>query len=466
MNRNTQIAAAVAAILGSAGTQMASAAATNPPTISQAASATVQLYVAGSSAAKNAVVAALQGGMCNGSSNALTISSTSNKNFLAVSCAPASGTAGADGNTYFTVYYRTEGGSVVGALPIANNDQIKQLDLTGVSGCAANTCTPTVSGTSSANGIDDSFGGPVVNKDVQLGIMDVEPGALTGNNYPTPYLTSAWGPVNQGGLVALNGSATQLFGEVYGIFVNTGTSAVFTENGSAVSASNPLQLSQQTLAQLLTKGITNWSKVVDVYGKPVTTTSLAVNIVNREKGSGSRAATDLLIAGDVCQSGGKTLAESKSTNVDYFATGDVLAAANSVAGSITYATIENIGANANLTIVALNGINPSSNNGNLAAATGQYPFWVEATVLQNSNVSYTSAQTALITFLTSSMQAIASAPHLADVVAIPGLQGNTSSVNTAGTANTTTVSGLGTATIYVNPFTRSGVTCNLPVSTL
>jgi hypothetical protein len=418
----------------------------------------VTLNIAGSSAAQKAIIGSLQAELCGGASNALTFSSTNNKNFLAVSCTPASGTAGADGATYYTVYYRAEGGSVVGALPIVNNVNVNFLDLNSISAsstCASSgttACTPTIAGSSSANGIDDSFQGALAKGPVQLGILDVEPAALVGNNYPTPYSTSVWGAANPSGLTTLSSSAAGLFGEVYGIFVNTGTNAIF---------SPPLSLSTQTVEQLLTKSITNWSLVTDVNGNVVTSSSQAVTIVNREAGSGSRTATDLLIAGDVCQSQGKHLVETKSTNVDYFATGDVLNAANSVAGAITYATIDNIGGSqTNLTPVSLNGVVPS----NLAAASGQYPFWVEATFVTNANagVTLSALQSSLLSYVTTTLQSINTAPHLLDVLAIPGVAGNTANKATAGTANTTTISGLGTNTIYVNPFTRSQVTCNLP----
>jgi hypothetical protein len=448
MNRNTRIAAAVAAILGTtAGTGTVLAA----PTLQQAQQAPVTLYIAGSSAAKNAVIAGLQADLCGGASNALTFSSTSNGNFFAVSCVPASGVGGGDGSTVFTVYYRDEGGSVVGALPIVNSVAINQLDLSQVTSCGSSTaCTVTVVGGSSTNGTDDSFAGPLTKQFVQLGIMDVEPSALaTANNYPTPYSTTVWGAKNPNGLVTLNGSASPLFGEVYAVFVNN-------KSAPAGGGTNPLpstlMLSQQMLQQLLTRSVTNWNVVQDIAGNPVTSTSLAVTVVNREQGSGSRTATDLLLAGDTCQTQGKNLIGSTG----YFATSDVLNAANSVAGAITYATIDQSASN--MSQVALNGITPT----NLAAASGQYPFWVEATVVKNPNITFSPTQNALISFFTSAMQAVATAPHVADVLAIPGIAGNTASVSTGSNGNTTTVPGLGTATIYVNPFSRGKVTCNLP----
>lgn len=448
MNRNAKIAAAIAAILGTvAGTDSALAQVSNPPSLANATSAGVTLYVAGSSAAKNAVLGALQADVCGGASNALTFTSTSNGNFFAVSCAPASGKAGADGNTYYTIYYRDEGGSVVGALPIVNNVNINQLDLTQITSCVSSTvCNPTVTGGSTANGVDDSFTGPLTKQPVQLGILDVEPAALaTSKNYPNGYSTTVWGPKNPAGLVSLNGKAAALFDEVYGIFVNTkSTGANFTES--------PLALSKQMVEQILTQNITDWSKVTDVSGNPVTSGSLAITVVNREPGSGSRAATDLLIAGDTCEAQGKNLLGTTG----YFSTGDVLGAANSVAGAITYATIDQSASN--MTQVSLNGTVP----GNLAAATGQYDFWVEATVVTNPNVTLSPLQSAFVSYFTSDLQAIATAPHLVDVIANPTVGGNTAKVNTVGTASTTTVSGLGTATIYINPFSRGRTTCSLP----
>src|ERR1700677_4305507 len=244
MNSNVRIAAAVAAILGTAAGAHSALAAT-VPTVAQAASAAVTLNIAGSSAAKNAVLGALQVNLCGGSANALTFSSgNTNTNFFAVSCQPAAGVAGANGTDFSTVYYRDEGGSVSGALPIVNGVNINQLDLTNTADItcgSVNACTPTVTGVSTGNGTTDTFGGAVTKKIVQLGIMDVEPAALTGANYPSAYSTAVWGPSNPAGLQNL--TAAQLFDEVYGIFVNENSTA-FTES--------PLFLSKETVAQIFT----------------------------------------------------------------------------------------------------------------------------------------------------------------------------------------------------------------------
>jgi hypothetical protein len=451
MNRNAHIAAAIAAILGTAAGSGSAFATGAVPTLAEAASPDVSLYIAGSSAAKNAVLGALQTNLCGGASNALTITSSPNTNFLAVSCRPgtvANPVAGGDGTKVFTVYNRFEGGSVVGALPIANNDAVNQLDLskTGSITCGATTCTATVNGTSSANGTTDTFTGAVSTHAVQMGILDVEPAALTGNNYPSPYNTANWGPVNPSGVAGLTSGV--LFDQVFGIYVNTGTTA---------GIATPLNLSTQMVANILTKQVTDWSAVTDTGGNQVSSVSIPIVIVNREQGSGSRAATDQLIAGDVCQAGGAKIAEASKNAVDFFSTGDVLNALNTVGGGISYASIDNA-VHSNETLVNLNGVTPT----NLNAAGGSYPFWVESTFTTNPNAV---ADAALLTYLTSSMQAIGTAPHLGSILANPGVGGNTAHVDVVNHGNTATgsLTGLGSAKIYVNPFSRSKVTCTVPL---
>ena len=334
---NKQIAAAVAAILGTAAGSAANAQ-SSVTTPTAAANPTVSLYIAGSSAASKGVLAALETDLCGG--NYLLFQSTGNKNFFAVSCNPASGVAGATNNTTpYTVWYRDEGGSVVGVLPIVTGYSPKQLNLsnfttaTVTASGSASIVTVTLTGVSTGNGIDDSFGpaAALVGEPVQFGISDVEPavfGNSSKNNYPTPYSTTVWGSAALSSITAL--SSGTLFDEVYGIFVND-TSLV--EGGAAVSTTNPLKLSTSMVANILTKTVTNWSLVTDTAGAAVATSSVPIVIVNREVGSGSRAATDLLITGDACQTQGKPISEqlavtkTSNPNVDYFATGDVLGAA-------------------------------------------------------------------------------------------------------------------------------------------
>jgi hypothetical protein len=440
MNRKVTLAAAIGAVLGTGAAYAAQ------PTLAQIEASTNNIFIAGSSAAKNAILGALVTNVCGGAANAFQFNSSGNGNFFAVSCVPVAAANAANPTAVYNMFYRDEGGSVVGMLPIVNSKSINQLSLVAgtIGGCAASPCNIPVTGTSSTNGVTDTFGpaGTVAPAPVDIGVADVEPAALTGNNYPTPYSTTVWGPVNNAGLVGLSG--TQLFGEVYALFVNE-NSAAFIEN--------PLNLSVQTTQQILTHKIKNWSLVTDTAGNTVTNASLAIQIVNREKGSGSRTATDLLLAGDACSTAGGVLFDTAGAT-DFFSTGDVLTAAAAIPGSITYATIDQT--KTNMVMVNLDGVTPS----NLAAATGQYPFWVEATYVQNPA---STADAGVMAFIEGALQTEATAPHVADVLAIPGVPAAGPNVAHSVLSNSASaVPALGPATIFTNPFTRGGVTCNHP----
>jgi hypothetical protein len=440
MNRTVTLAAAIAAALGTGAAYAAQ------PTLAQIEASTNNIFIAGSSAAKNAILGALVTNVCGGAANAFQFNSSGNGNFFAVSCVPVAAANAANPTAVYNMLYRDEGGSVVGMLPIVNSKHINQLSLVAgtIGGCAASPCSIPVTGTSSLNGVDDSFGpaGTVATQPVDIGVSDVEPAALTGHNYPTPYSTTVWGPVNNAGLVGLSG--TQLFGEVYALFVNENSTA-FTEN--------PLNLSLQTAQQILTHKIKNWSLVTDVAGNAVVNAPLAIQIVNREQGSGSRTATDLLIAGDSCTTAGGVLFDAVGAT-DFFSTGDVLTAAAAIPGSVTYATIDQT--KANMVQVNLDGVVPS----NTAAATGQYPFWVEATFVQNTA---STADANVMAFIEAALQTEATAPHLVDILAIPSVPAGAGNVAHSVLSNSASaVPALGPATIFTNPFTRGGVTCNHP----
>lgn len=447
MVRNIKLAAAIAAVL-SAGSALASA-----PTPASAAAPAVGLFVAGSSAAKNAILGALESGLCGSSFS--SFSSTGNTNFFAVSCTPSSttGLPSANGANIFTVWYRDEGGSVVGALPLVSGSTINQLSLAGAGGTAPN-YTVAVGGSSAINGVDDSFTGGVSKQPVQFGITDVEPGALIKNNYPSAYKPSVYGVASSTALGNL--SATTLFDQVFGIFVNTNSATFSTaekaDQGKATST-GALCLSKQTIGNILSStGSVDWSLEPDCNGNAVGSTSVPIVIVNREQGSGSRTSTDIFFTADSCTPKQSPIFESTAGTADFFSTGNVLAAANTVPGSITYASIDQAGGFANLTLVAVDGVAPS----NLAAASGAYGDWFEATGVTGKNFSsLTADQQALITFLEGSFQTESSAPGAVDVLASPLF--NTPSLPISGTASVNSGK-----TIYINPFSRGGISCNDP----
>jgi hypothetical protein len=385
-------------------------------------------------------------------------SSTGDTNFYAVSCTPAASTGlpSANGTNVFTIWYRDEGGSVVGALPLVSGSSINQLALAGATG-SAGVYTAAVGGTSATNGIDDSFTGAVSPQPVQMGLTDQEPSVYTGNNYPSAYKVSAYGHATAAQLANL--SATTTFDLVYGIFVNTNSSpSVFSsaQNTGHGTGNATLSLTRAEVGAILQGLDGNWTDVGDTSGNAITTTSQAITIVNREQGAGVRAAADLFFTGDHCTTPTQDpIKESTGGTADYFSTGNVLAAANTIPGAITYASIDNANTSyPNLTLVNVDGITPS----NLNAAIGLYSDWYEANVVTGPNFSSLSAdQQALINAMISAFQAIGTTASSVAVVANPSY--NSVSYPISGTG---VVPNGGTKTVYVGEFTRNGNSCNDP----
>jgi hypothetical protein len=463
MNRNTKIAAAIAAALGSAiaaGPSFAALA----PTPAQAQTPNVALYVSGSSAAKNAILGGLETGLCGGTYS--LFSSTGNTNFFAVSCQPAAGVAGANGTDIYTVWYRDEGGSVTGALPLISGSSIAQLLLTATTS-ASSPYQVAVVGSSGTNGINDSFSGGVFKAVSNLGITDVEPGALISDNYPSAYSAAAYGTATPTQLSNLN--HTPIMQQIFSVAVNTNSTvfpaAAKAGQGIAVGGTGyaSLALSRQTVANLLSGNFTDWSLVPDINGNPVASAAgLAPLVINREQGSGTRTSTSIFFMEDECNpSGGKKILETTGGTADYFSTGDVLTAANAVPGAVTYTSIDQYGSGAsvtNLTTVAVDGVAPTQ----IAAASGAYGDWFEATATKPATFGTLPATVQNVAnFIISQTQTEATMPHAVDVLAIPGRGGNKAALPVSGTANT-----LNGKTVYINPFSRGGVSCNIPAATI
>jgi PBP superfamily domain len=430
--RNLKIASAVALALGGV-----SAAQAASPTLANCRAPAATLYVAGSSAAQNSFANALNTDLFGGGE---VTYSASNGNFKAY-CGFSTNSAVAPVGSTVVVHYRAEGGSVVGALPIVSGQAIKFLDLTN--GAVSGTTVPTT-GTSAANGTTDSWGGALTSHTVEVGVTDVEPGALIGKNYPTAYSAAVFGsatPAQLGGL-----TKTALFDQVFGLFVNTSGL-----NASGASG-QPVDLTRETAANILTGKYTDWKNVPTASGGSVSTVSAPITVVNREAGSGTRTGASIYFLGYNC--GQVTVSIPETGAADGFQTADVLATAGSTPGAITYASIDNAG-KPNLSTVSLSGVAPT----NLAATSGAYDYWFEAQLIKGNIVS--SGGLPIYTFLSTELSTVNTAPHLVDILAIPNAGSPKNHATVPVTANTAQPG----AAIYVNPFTRGGLSCNVPTST-
>jgi hypothetical protein len=432
------IAAAVAASL------VAGVANAAVPTLGQAGAPAASLVIAGSSAAESSVQAAVGADICGGAANMLTMKSAGGSgNFFAFSCTPSPAISGVPAGVV-TIYYRTEGGSVVGALPVVSEAKIKRLNLSDSTCTASGTSgTCSITGLTATAGTQDSWGQAVVADFVQLGVTDVEPGQLgNSGDYPSGYSTSVFGTATAKQLAAL--PTSRIFQQVFGIVVNT-TGGAFT--------SSTVNLTKESVQNILLRNYTDWSNVPSAGSvNPLVTTSQTITPIDREQGSGTRTATNIFFLSYGC--GGQTAIDSTGETLN-FSTTDELNAAESTPGAIAYTSIDQIlkapGSFPNLVLAQINGVPPT----NLNAASGQYDFWYEATFVTNT-AQLTGAALQIATVLENKLPVLANAPGSPDINVIPNYKGNSPALPIPST-------GTGTTQIYVNPFTRVGNSCNIPV---
>ena len=442
--RNVHIAAAVATALAVGGVALAA-----PPSPSAAQGAAHQIFMAGSSAAANGVVAFLEQTICGNTGYSVFTTPTTTPglpDFRAVSCSPATGEPFA-GST-LTVWYRPEGGSVVGVLPVINNTSIKQLSMTAA-GCtltssataatAAYNCTG-VAGTTPGNGTDDSFGTGTFSHNVDVGVSDLEPGvfgnitlgtvkAWAGGGTHDPvgtYAASFTGP-DQGPSTLQNMTHTTVFQQVFGFVVNTNLGIT--------------SLPKEQIAGIFDALVVDWSQVATgaTSSATVTSTSTPIVICNREIGSGTRAEADVFLNGDGCNGvgaglsltdvAGLTLAGTVVQPNDNFQTAAELDCVNRNPNSIGYVSIDNYSKLAGTTVapnvnsIAVSGAIASQLNG----ATGVYSDVFEASLNENASAS-ADGQT-WYTDLVPILQAVNTVPKSGQVLAIPGHPaGNTASI--------------------------------------
>jgi hypothetical protein len=438
------IAAAVAASLAAG---VANAA---PPTLGAAAAPVASLVIAGSSAAESSVQAAVGADICGGVANMLTMKSAGGSgNFFAFSCTPSPAISGVPAGVV-TIYYRTEGGSVVGALPVVSQVKIKRLNLSDSTCTASGTSgTCSITGVTASAGTQDSWGQAVTPDFVQLGVTDVEPGQLgQPADYPSAYNTTAFGSATAKQLAAL--PVSRIFQQVFGIVVNT-TGGAF--------ASSTVNLSKETVQNILLRNYTDWSNVPNasttagVTGTPIGTKSQIITPIDREQGSGTRTATNIYFLNYGC---GSTTAIDSTGETLNFSTTDELNAAEATPGAIAYTSIDQILKSAtafpNLVLASINGVNPS----NLNAAAGAYDYWYEATFVTNT-AQLTGSSLSIATVLENELPQLLNAPGTPDVNVIPSYKGNNAAVPLANNGQA------GTSEIYINPFTRGGNSCNIPL---
>jgi hypothetical protein len=497
--RNRMIAAAVAAALGS-GAGVASAAGVT----AAVAAGQPSIYLAGSSAAASGVLGFIEGTVCGAGNWTEWDTDTSTAgwpDFRVVACSTTAGLPAVNNSAATTFYYRPEGGSVIGVYAVYNKAAVGQINLTAQAAgytnpstgthfqCDQNAaatggvklvCNPTnsyIQQTSNTVGASDGWntapsfgsggGAAVAVKSFipDVGFSDLEPTAFGDAASATPGPGNGNNdPVNYG-----------LFGAIYNFvgpsittdnLANLAATPIFQQTFGFVVSSNLAltDLPKQSLAAIFSNdsavlngaGQPDWSKVNLGNGNKAVAAATPIVVCNREVGSGSRAALDLYLTEDGCNSLASSgvlydyaLAGVAGEPADNFATSLELDCVNKVSNAIGYVSVDNYGkignTYANIKQISVDYV--AANN--LNSAVGIYDFWYEAYITENSTASAIGKN--FYTAAIPKLQAIGTTTSSAQVNAIPGTAGNTVSYPPVLTGKD-----------YVSDFTRGGNSCSVP----
>jgi hypothetical protein len=464
MNRNIIIAAAVAAALG------ANVAGAVPPTAAQANASLHKLYIAGSSAAAGAFQALIKG-RCAVATDFSTFQSqvfspafspAGTPDFRAFSCTFAAGDPTFP-STLVTVYYRAEGGSVMGVLPVFNNKQLNFLDLSAAGACPAagtgNVVCP-VGGNSGTNGIHDNFTSGVAKHNVEMGVADLEPAVFaSADNTPVgTYDAAVIGPAVTADNLRNHFTQATVAQQTFEIVINN-TPATLTGLNN---------LTRQAVQEALNGNFNDWNTLAAAptvaglnstgagsAGPQIAASASPITVCNREVGSGTRAASSIFFAGDVCSTGAVTAIAEFGVPADNFATSDELACVDTHPGAIGYVSVDNnskIGGTnqfPNVTAVAIDGVLGT----NKASALGQYLFNYEMSVTQGASTAGSTAA-ALVPSLILGMQTGATSAQSAQINVLPGL-GSPANVSSL------PLQQFGAKPIFTSLTTRGGNSCSL-----
>ena len=415
---------------------------------------TVQLTASGASASRDAFLVMMANTVCQaGTFDMYRASPTVGQDFRAYSCRIVNDATafGAAANQTATVFYRSEGGSAFGAVPVATGVQVLRLNVD--TSCTA-TATLSVPGVPVAVAVHDcalpaldyqlatdtsaSADQNLVKRSVDLSVSDLEPKFFAGANYPSSGVFAGVPAGSRQGLLnALNPAAQVGFGQVFGVLVNnvaTGAAG----NGSAAATASPFNgqtnpvLSREAITGIFNGTYRNWNQVPTVTGGRVSASSLTIRVCRREPGSGTQVSanqyflgttqcapptplgsfvTDNGDADDITNGATAYIADTNGV-IERGTGGDLNACVGGLAGGIGISVAN--AAPANTTFVAINNSVPSRNS----AAVGQYDYWYEQTFTIRPSLG--AGQVAdLAQGLINESKNSASAPNVASVISLP-----------------------------------------------
>jgi ABC-type phosphate transport system substrate-binding protein len=351
---------------------------------------TVQLTISGSSAFEGALeneLSRVGSTICN---NATFNKFQSNTNdFRAYTCNLAAGAVTPGGGETAVIYYRGEGGSVVGLKPLlTTGPQILRLQLSSCAFNAATTGTLTTNACTTAgyNAVNDTATGGLEKAVSQLGFADEEPLLFTGENYPNAATFAFLQPVlTATERATLNTAAVAVVGQAFGIYVNG-------QNAELGAVGN---LSKTVLSNVFKGTYSDWNFVPTVNGNTVTTTSLPIKLCRREAGSGTQVATSLFFNSlngfaSEASPGNLSLGSGGGGVQENASTGAMRTCIDGNQGAIGYISSEADAGNRKQIRIDGQGGATGNNLGPLIAI-GQYDFWYEMTGIKRPGLAGTAS---------------------------------------------------------------------------
>jgi hypothetical protein len=346
--------------------------ATGPTPAQAVASGTNFIYIGGSSAAASAVLTYLEGAAFCGTNPWSEFDTDTTvagyPDFRAVSCTVNGAAALAAGipNAATTVYYRPEGGSVIGAFAAVNPVTISQLNIPvdcvaapTVSGAndkyKCNVANAQIGAVSNVNGHNDSWPN-TIKATLDIGVTDLEP-PVFGN--PTIAGTALSPYAANGHSDPVSAGAYSFLGaDVSTDTLNSLTAAPVLQQVFGFIASSNLgitDLPKEEIANIFNGTITDWALVNKSNDTlPVTAAHTPIVVCNREIGSGTRAEADIYLTEDGCNGVGSVapLKEVAGTKVvagtttiteppDNYATLNEIDCVNANPNAIGYVSVDN-----------------------------------------------------------------------------------------------------------------------------
>src|ERR1700682_1231611 len=278
--RNFKIAAGVAAIIGAS-----SAFGLAPGTATQ-----LNLTIAGSSAFRDAFkTESTNTGYCvAGTLDNFVASTTNLPDFRAYSCQLASvaPVPSADFGKTVTVWYRSESGSIMGVAPLVKNLNVGRLDIS-----AANCTGASPNWVCAVNGYntttDASTSGLTYTK-VQRGVSDVEPVALTGENWGGQFTNLGTDPGPA--VVKTNIGSKPVIAQLFSI--------VLSNAGPTAGVTN---LRKQDITSIFSGAYSDWSQVPNAAGAGGLPAG-PITVCRRDTGSGTQTSASIYFNGYGCSS--------------------------------------------------------------------------------------------------------------------------------------------------------------------